>query len=234
LRTDEIPGVVADYRRAAQRAKEAGFDGIEIHAANGYLIDQFLQSKTNQRTDQYGGRVENRCRFLREIVEAALTVWPAGRVGVRLAPNGAFNDMGSPDYREQFLHTARHLDAYRLAYLHVMDGLAFGFHELGQPLTLADFRGVFRGPLMGNCGYTQETAEAAIAAGHADLIAFGRPYIANPDLVDRFAKGWPLAPDAPVTVWSAPTASGYTDFPAYAATAEPAVDKERSSGRISV
>ena len=216
LRTDEIPGVVADYRRAAERAKVAGFDGIEIHAANGYLIDQFLQSKTNQRTDQYGGSVENRFRFLREVLAAVLTVWPAGRVAVRLSPNGAFNDMGSPDYREQFLSTAKQLDADRLAYLHVMDGLAFGFHQLGQPLTLAEFRGVFRGPLMGNCGYTQATAEAAIVAGHADLIAFGRPYITNPDLVQRFANGWPPAPDAPVTVWSAPTATGYTDFLSYA------------------
>jgi N-ethylmaleimide reductase len=215
LRTDEIPGLVADYRRAAQRAKEAGFDGIEIHAANGYLIDQFLQSKTNQRNDPYGGSVENRFRFLQEIVEAVLTVWPAGRVGVRLAPNGVFNDMGSPDFREQFLCTAKQLDTYQLGYLHVMDGLAFGFHQLGQPLTLADFRGIFRGPLMGNCGYTQETAEAAIAAGHADLIAFGRPYITNPDLVARFKNGWPLAPDAPMTVWSAPTAAGYTDFLAH-------------------
>ena len=165
MRTDEIAGVVADYRRAAQRAQEAGFDGIEIHAANGYLIDQFLQSRTNQRTDAYGGSVENRFRFLREIVEAAVSVWPAGRVGVRLAPNGVYNDMGSPDFREQFLHAASQLDAYRLAYLHVMDGLAFGFHQLGPPLTLADFRGVFRGPLMGNCGYSQQTAEAAVAAG---------------------------------------------------------------------
>jgi N-ethylmaleimide reductase len=217
LRTEEIAGVVADYRRAAQRAKDAGFDGIEIHAANGYLIDQFLQSKTNQRTDQYGGSVENRFRFLKEIVEAVLTVWPASRVGVRLAPNGVCNDMGSPDFREQFLYTAGQLDGYRLGYLHVMDGLAFGFHQLGQPLTLADFRGVFHGPLMGNCGYTQATAEAALAAGHADLIALGRPYITNPDLVARFKNGWPLAPEAPMTVWSAPTAAGYTDFPAYSA-----------------
>jgi N-ethylmaleimide reductase len=216
LRTDEIPGLVADYRRAAQRAKEAGFDGIEIHAANGYLIDQFLQSKTNRRSDPYGGSVENRFRLLREIVEAVLPVWPAGRVGVRLAPNGGFNDMGSPDFREQFLFTARQLDTYPLGYLHVMDGLAFGFHQLGQPLTLADFRGVFHGPLMGNCGYTRETAEAAIAAGHGDLIAFGRPYITNPDLVARFKNGWPLTPDAPMTAWSAPNATGYTDFPAYA------------------
>lgn len=119
--------------------------------------------------------------------------------------------------RTPFLHAASQLDTYGLAYLHVMDGLAFGFHQLGSPLTLADFRGVFRSPLMGNCGYSQQTAEAAVAAGHADLIAFGRLYITNPDLVARFANDWPLAPDAPVAVWSAPTAAGYTDFPAYAA-----------------
>jgi N-ethylmaleimide reductase len=217
LRTDEIPGVVADYKRAAEHGKDAGFDGIEIHAANGYLIDQFLQSKTNRRTDQYGGTIENRFRFLREIVEAILTVWPAHRVAVRLSPNGAFNDMGSTDFREQFLYVAGQLNTYGLAYLHVMDGLAFGFHRQGAPMTLQEFREVFHGPLMGNCGYKKETAEAAIAAGHADLIAFGRPYITNPDLVQRFQNGWPLAPAAPVTVWSAPTAAGYTDFPAYAA-----------------
>jgi N-ethylmaleimide reductase len=212
----EIPAVVDDYRRAAAAAEVAGFDGIEIHGANGYLIDQFLQSKTNHRSDAYGGSVNYRYRFLKEVVEATLTVWPADRVGVRLSPNGVFNDMGSPDYREQFLYVAQQLDAYNLAYLHVMDGLAFGFHDLGTPMSLEDFRAVFHGPLMANCGYTQEAAEAALVAGHADLIAFGRPYITNPDLVARFANGWPLAPDAPVTVWSAPTAAGYTDFPAYA------------------
>jgi len=216
LGVDQIAAVVDDYRRAAAAAEEAGFDGIEIHAANGYLIDQFLQSKTNHRSDGYGGSVNNRYRFLKEVVEATLTVWPADRVGVRLSPNGMFNDMGSPDYREQFLYVAQQLDAYNLAYLHVMDGLAFGFHDLGTPMSLADFRAVFHGPLIANCGYTQEAAEAALVAGHADLIAFGRPYITNPDLVARFANGWPLAPDAPVTVWSAPTAAGYTDFPAYA------------------
>jgi N-ethylmaleimide reductase len=215
LTTDEIPGVVQDYRRAAERARDAGFDGIEIHAANGYLINQFLESKTNHRTDQYGGSVANRFRFLREVVEACLTVWPAHRVAVRLSPNGVFNDMGSPEFREQFLYAARELNAYGLSYLHVMDGLAFGTHGLGEPVTLAEARAVFTGPLMGNCGYTQEMAETAIANGHADLIAFGRPYITNPDLVQRFANGWPLAPDAPVTVWSAPTATGYTDYPVF-------------------
>ena len=157
--------MVEDYRRAAERAKAAGFDGVEIHAANGYLIDQFLQSKTNQRTDGYGGSVENRFRFLREIVEAILTVWPAARLGVHLSPNGNFNDMGSPDFRETFTYAAAQLNSYGLAYLHVVDGLAFGFHEQGEPMTLPEFRAVFAGPLMGNCGYTQETAEAAIASG---------------------------------------------------------------------
>ncbi len=213
LETAEVKAVVEDYRRAAERAKAAGFDGVEIHSANGYLINQFLDSKTNHRTDDYGGSLENRSRFLREIVEAVVSVWPSDRVGVRLSPNGIFNDMGSPDFRETFTSVATQLNGYGLAYLHVMDGLAFGFHEQGKPMTLADFRAVFSGPLMGNCGYTQETAEAAIAGGEADLIAFGRPFLSNPDLVDRFANGWELNPPADVKQWSAPTAEGYTDFP---------------------
>src|SRR5882672_5448318 len=135
LETSEIPRVVEDYRRAAERAKQAGFDGVEIHAANGYLIDEFFQSKTNHRTDKYGGSVENRYRFLKEVVEAVTSVLPAKRVGVHLAPNGAFNDMGSPDFREQFTFVAGQLDRFGLAYLHVVDGLAFGFHKLGEPMT---------------------------------------------------------------------------------------------------
>ncbi len=213
LETAEVTAVVEDYRRAAERARAAGFDGVEIHAANGYLIDQFLQSRTNQRSDGYGGSIENRYRFLREIVEAVLTVWPANRVAVRLSPNGVFNDMGSPDFRETFTYVASQLDSFGLAYLHIVDGLAFGFHEKGKPMVLPEFRAVYRGPLMGNCGYSQATAEAALAAGHADLIAFGRPYLSNPDLVERFAHGWELNPPADLKVWSAPTAEGYTDFP---------------------
>ena len=218
LEIGEIAATVQDYRRAAERARAAGFDGVEIHAANGYLIDQFLQSKTNQRTDHYGGSIENRFRFLKEIVEALLTVWPADRIGVRLSPNGNFNDMGSPDFRETFLHAAKELNRYGLAYLHVVDGLSFGFHELGKPMVLSEFRGVFTGPLMGCCGYTQETAESAIAAGYADLIAFGRPYLSNPDLVERFANRWELNPPADTKLWSAPGPKGYTDFPFHAKT----------------
>ena len=213
LETEEIPRVVEDYLRAAERAKTAGFDGVEIHGANGYLIDEFLQSKTNHRTDEYGGSIENRYRFLKEVVEAVTSVWPAHRVGVHLSPNGAYNDMGSPDYREQFTYVASQLDHFGLAYLHVVDGLAFGFHGLGEPMTLAEFRKVFHGPLIGNCGYTKETAEKAIAEGYADLISFGRPFISNPDLVERFSNGWALAEPAPMSDWSSPTgAKGYTDF----------------------
>ena len=213
LETNEVAAVVEDYRRAAERAKAAGFDGIEIHSANGYLLDQFLQSKTNQRTDCYGGSLENRFRLLKEVLEAVCTVWPSNRVGVRLSPNGVFNDMGSPDFRETFLYAASQLNTFGLAYLHVMDGLEFGFHQLGEPMTLADFRTAFHGPIMGNCGYTAESAEAAIANGAADLIAFGRPFLSNPDLVERFANRWELNPPAEMSAWSAPTAEGYTDFP---------------------
>lgn len=218
LKTEEIADIVEDYRKAAERAKLAGFDGVEIHSANGYLIDQFLQSKSNHRTDRYGGTIENRYRFLGEIVDAVTTVWPAGRIGVRLAPNGVHGDMGSSDFREQFTYVAKQLDQYGLAYLHVMDGTAFGFHNLGPAMTLHEFREVFSGPLMGNVGYTRETAEQAIARGDADLIAFGRPFISNPDLVERFANGWPLADAASTSLWYAQGSQGYTDFAPYSDT----------------
>lgn len=214
LETAELPGIVDDYRRAAERARQAGFDGVEIHAANGYLLDEFLQSKTNQRNDCYGGSIQNRYRLLGEVLAAVSTVWPSRRIGVRLSPNGVFNDMGSADYRAQFSYVAQQLDPLNLAYLHVMDGLAFGFHELGEPMSLADFRQLFHGPLMGNCGYQQSSAEAAIASGNADLIAFGRPFISNPDLVERFSRDAELNPLADMKDWYSPTgATGYIDFP---------------------
>jgi len=222
LETEEIPGIVADYVAAARRAKEAGFDGVEIHGANGYLLDQFLQSSTNKRTDRYGGSVENRFRFLREVVEGVVEAFGPGRVAVRLSPNGAFNGMGSADFRETFLYAAEQLDAYPLAYLHAMDGLAFGFHKLGEPITLDDLRGVYNGTLMGNCGYEQTTAESAVASGAADLIAIGRPYLSNPDLVERFQNGWPLAPVSAPSTWYDVSlgAKGYTDFPSYQTTGQ--------------
>jgi 2,4-dienoyl-CoA reductase-like NADH-dependent reductase (Old Yellow Enzyme family) len=214
LEIDELPGIVADFKRAAANAKTAGFDGVEVHAANGYLLNQFLESKTNHRDDDYGGSVEKRTRLLLEVVEAVTQVFPANRVGVRLSPNGSFNDMGSPDYREQYSYAARQLDRFGLAYLHVMDGLAFGFHELGDPMTLADFRALFSGPIMGNCGYTFETAAQAVDDGLADLVAIGRPFIGTPDLVERYRKGLPLNPDTEMATWYAPIgAKGYTDLP---------------------
>ncbi len=215
LETDEISLVVEEYRQAAVNAQDAGFDGVEIHGANGYLIDEFLQSKTNHRADQYGGCIANRYRFLQEVIEAILTVWDAGRIGVRLSPNGSFNDMGSPDYRESFTYIVRQLNSYQLAYLHLLDGLAFGFHELGEPMMLAEFRKIHDGVLIANCGYNRTDAEKAIASGDADLVAFGRLYISNPDLVARFAHKWALNPDAEMNAWYSPGVEGYTDFPTY-------------------
>jgi len=215
LTTDEVKAVVNDYKNAALAAKEAGFDGVEIHSANGYLLDQFLQSKTNKREDEYGGSIEKRAQFLKEVVQAIQTVLPSNRIGVRLSPNGVFNDMGSSDYREQFLYTASMLSALNIGYLHVIDGLAFGFHELGAPMTLKDFRDVFSGPIIGNCGYSLETANERIIEGSADMIAFGRPFISNPDLVDRFKNSLPLTAEAPQSVWydCSLGGEGYTSFP---------------------
>ena len=215
LETEEIPKVVEEYRQAAANAKQAGFDGVEIHGANGYLIDEFLQSKTNQRSDRYGGSIANRYRFLKEVIEAVLSVWDAQSVGVRLSPNGSFNDMGSPDYREAFTYIVRQLNSFKLGYLHLLDGLAFGFHELGKPMTIGEVRKIYDGTLIGNCGYDRAAAEKAIASGDADAIAFGRPYISNPDLVTRLANDWELNPDAEMDVWYSPGAEGYTDFPTY-------------------
>lgn len=215
LEINEIKRTVEDYRRAAQFAKEAGFDGVEVHSANGYLLDEFLQTKTNLRQDQYGGSLENRYRLLKEVVHAVKSVWGADRVGVRLSPNGSYNDMGSPDYVETFSYVASQLDSEQLAYLHVLDGTAFGFHELGEPMTLADFRTIYKGVLMGNCGYDLDTAENRISCGDADLISFGRPFISNPDLVERFANGWPLNPLAEMSVWYSFDEKGYADFPTY-------------------
>ncbi|MDW3095483.1 MAG: alkene reductase [Gammaproteobacteria bacterium] len=214
LSLEEIEQTKIDYRNAAKRAQDAEFDGIEIHSANGYLLDTFLQSKTNHREDMYGGSIEARYRMLDEVVKEVTSVCSASKVGVRLSPNGVFNDMGSKDYREQFTYVASQLDKYGLAYLHVMDGLGFGFHELGEPMTLSEFRNVFKNPIMGNTGYTQELAENALQHNDADLIAFGRPYISNPDLVEKFKNNLPLSPEADMSTWYTPAGKeGYIDFP---------------------
>ena len=215
LSIGEIEATVNDYRAAASNAKAAGFSGVEVHSANGYLINQFLDSKTNLRTDRYGGTLQNKYRFLKEVISAVMEIWPADRVGVRLSPNGVFNDMGSPDYRETFLYTIKELNKLNLGYVHIMDGLAFGFHEQGEPMTLAEFRDEYNGIIMGNCGYTKEEAEKRLEAGHADLAAFGRPFITNPDLPERLKNNWPLAPAEDMSLWYTPGAEGYIDYQPY-------------------
>jgi N-ethylmaleimide reductase len=217
LSVNEIKTTVNDYRRAAINAKEAGFSGIEVHAANGYLLNQFLDSKTNHRNDQYGGSVENRFRILKEVLDAVLEVWKPEQVGVRISPNGVFNDMGSDDFRETYLYVAKQLDKFNLGYLHIMDGLAFGFHEKGTPMTLAEFKPVYRGIIMGNCGYTKEAAEERIAEGNTDLIAFGRPFITNPDLPERFMNNWSLDPAEDMSLWYTSGPQGYTDYTGFKA-----------------
>jgi N-ethylmaleimide reductase len=212
LSVDEIKAIVTDYRKAAINAKAAGFSGIEVHGANGYLINQFLDSKTNLRKDQYGGNLENKFRFLKEVLEAVLEVWAPERVSVRISPNGVFNDMGSEDYKETYLYVTKELNKFNLGYLHIMDGLVFGFHEKGEPMTLAEFRPVYQGIIMGNCGYTKETAEERVAEGHADIIAIGRPFLTNPDLPERFKNNWPLNPAEDMSLWYTSGPEGYTDY----------------------
>lgn len=211
----DIDRTVADYRRAAERAKAAGFEAVEVHGANGYLINQFLDSRSNQRDDAYGGSVENRFRFYARVIEAVLEVYPAARVGTRISPNGVFNDMGADDYRETFSFAIDRLNDYGLGYLHVMDGLAFGFHERGAPVTLEEVRPRFNQLIMANCGYTQEAGEQAVREGWADLVAYGRPFISNPDLPERFRNGWALAPSDDMSLWYTPGPEGYTDYPTY-------------------
>lgn len=209
---EDIRRTVNDYKQAAINAKAAGFDGVEIHAANGYLLNQFLDGRSNQREDEYGGSLENRYRFLDEVINAVLEVWPAGQVGVRLSPNGAFNDMGCDDFRKIFTYTAQQINSHKLGYLHIMDGLGFGFHERGEAMTLSEFRALYDGMLMGNVGYTKAKAEAKLEAGDADMIAFGRPYITNPDLVDRFRHNWPLHSSDNMAHWYGGGAHGYSDY----------------------
>lgn len=215
LETEEISVLINDYRIAAQNAKDAGFSGVEVHAANGYLLNQFLDSKTNKRSDQYGGSVENKYRLLGEVLNAVMEVWPSNRVGVRLSPNGVFNDMGAPDFRETYLHVIKELSKLDLGYVHIMDGLAFGFHELGEAMTLSEFRAHYKGVIIGNCGYTKEDAEERLQAGLADAAAFGRPFITNPDLVKRFKNDWSLNPAEDMSLWYTPGPEGYTDYSSY-------------------
>lgn len=215
LETEEIPQVVAQFAEGARRAKEAGFDGVELHGANGYLIDQFLRDGTNHRTDRYGGSVGNRVRFLREVTERVAGVWGEGRVGVRLSTINAFNDMRDSDPVGTFSAAARALDDLGLAYLHIVEPAVGGAgYDPSSLRALPAIRESFHGPLMVNDGYDAATAEAAIRRGDANLVSFAALYLANPDLVRRFRIGAPLnAPDS--STFYGGDARGYTDYPPY-------------------
>jgi N-ethylmaleimide reductase len=219
----EVDEVLNEFRNAARNAKEAGFDGVEIHSANGYLFDTFLQSCSNQRTDRYGGSFENRFRLLKEVIQVIKESFPSERIGVRLSPNGAYGTMGSEDNFEAFMYYIAELDKENLAYVHVLDGVGRDLHKKCAMVTLADVRKVYHGLVIGNVGYLKESAEEAISSGSADLIAFGRSFIGNPDLPARLQNGWPLVEAPHNTWWSYPDfpegdpSVGYTDFPVYAA-----------------
>lgn len=214
LELHEIPSVVAQFADGARRAKAAGFDGVELHGANGYLIDQFLRDGSNRRTDAYGGSAQNRVRFLLEVTEAVVGVWGADRVGVRLSPQGAYNDMSDSDPATTFGHAAAALGARKLAYLHVVEAIS-GPMANGAPPLLPLLKQRFSGPLMINGGYDKQSAEAALAAGQAELVSFGVPYLANPDLPARFAKDAPLNRPDPATFYTEGE-KGYIDYPSLA------------------
>ena len=210
LETEEIPGIVAQFEEGARRALAAGFDGVEIHGANGYLIDQFLRDGTNRRTDRYGGSVANRARLLLEVTEAVAGVWSPARVGVRLSPLNPFNSMHDSDPATTFGFAAEALGKYGLAYLHVVEG---GEDGAGRPFDWAELKRRFSGLYMANGDYDRERGTAVLASGRADLVSFARPYIANPDLVERFRLGAPLAVPDPATFYGGDH-RGYTDYPA--------------------
>jgi N-ethylmaleimide reductase len=212
LRDDEIPCIVNGFLRAAENAKAAGFDGVEVHAANGYLIDSFLRDGSNRRTGRYGGSVENRSRLLFEVLEAITGVWGAERTAVRLSPLNSYNSMRDGDPVGLTTYLAKALSPLGLAYLHVMRGDFLG-EQSGDVLTPA--RAQFRGPLVANMGYTPTEAEAVIAGTGLDAVAFGTGFLANPDLPARIRSGAPLNAPDPQTFYT-PGPKGYTDYPTLA------------------
>jgi N-ethylmaleimide reductase len=214
LATDEIAGIVEDYRAAAKRALEAGFDGVEIHAANGYLLEQFIRDSANHRTDRYGGPAENRIRFLLEAAQAVVDVWGADRVGVRLSPISPANDLApDSDPLGTYGLAVDRLSALGLVYLHVVEGATMGPREVPNGFDLQLLRQRFAGAYIANNGYDLAMAAEARRAKRADFICFGRPFIANPDLVARFKTGAPLAEFNRKTLYGG-GAEGYTDYPA--------------------
>jgi len=211
LAINELPAIIEDYVNATQCAMAAGFDGVEIHAANGYLLDQFLRDGSNHRTDAYGGSFENRTRLLLEVTQAVVNVIGADKTGLRLSPVNPFNDMKDSDPQATFNYVVQALNPFKLAYLHVVEG---GIHGGGEadPFDFVALRTLYQGQYMANLSYDKAKGNAAIANGHADAIAYGVPFIANPDLVARFAKDAPLN-EADSNTFYGGDQHGYTDYP---------------------
>jgi N-ethylmaleimide reductase len=215
LETHEIPLIVESFRQAASRAKAAGFDGIELHNANGYLADTFLQDGTNRRTDRYGGSLENRTRFSLELVEALLSVWGPGRVGVRVSPSGQWGAISDSDPEKTFGYFANQLNGYPLAYLHIIEPRVMGVETLDAeqaPVASATLRKIYHGIIIAAGGFDREGAEHILELGDADLVAFGRFFTSNPDLPERFRRNLPLTPYHREAFWGGDE-RWYSDFP---------------------
>lgn len=220
LEIDEIAAIVEQFRRGAELAKQADFDGVELHGANGYLFEQFLLDGTNQRADRYGGAIENRTRFLFDTLDAVVAVWGPGRVALRLSPSGTYGTMSDSDPHATFGYVARRLNDYALAYLHVIEPRIRGIVEQATQegdVTSKDIRRIYRGTIIAAGGFTGDSAEQIIADGHADMVAFGRMFISNPDLPHRLRNGSPLTPYDRSTFYGG-DARGYTDYAADSAT----------------
>lgn len=211
LDASELPGIVADYVHATKAALAAGFDGVEVHSANGYLLDQFLRDGSNKRTDNYGGSFENRARLLMEVTKAVVNVAGADKVGVRLSPVNPFNDMHDSDPQALFNYVAGQLNQFGLAYLHAVEGGIHGGGE-AEPFDFETFRKQFKGAYIANLAYDKARGNAAIASGHADAVAYGVPFIANPDLVQRFRVDAPLN-EADASSFYGGSEKGYIDYP---------------------
>lgn len=216
LELNEIPGIINDYQLAARNAREAGFDGIEVHAANGYLLDQFLRDGTNKRTDKYGGSIENRARLIFEVLDAVIKEWPDYRTGLRLSPGGTFNDMSDSNTRETFGYVVKKLNDYKLAYLHLREPDESDLRHGGEHVPLEYFRKLYHGVLMVNGGYDADKGNAVIKDGKADLVAYGVKFIANPDLPERLQRNSALNIPDPATFYGGDE-KGYTDYPTLAA-----------------
>jgi N-ethylmaleimide reductase len=215
LDLNEIPGIINDYRLAARNAREAGFDGIEVHAANGYLLDQFLRDGPNKRTDKYGGSIENRARLIFEVLDEVIKEWPDFRTGLRLSPSGTFNDMSDSSTRETFGYVVKKLNEYKLAYLHIREPDESDLRHGGEIVPLEYFRKLYPGILMVNGGYDADKGNAVIRDGNADLVAYGVKFIANPDLPERLQKNTQLNEPDPATFYGGDE-KGYTDYRALA------------------